>query len=422
MAQPTGLQQTLQLLQQLQTGAQADVDSAIRAQGGAGSRLQQAMSQPVNRRFSNPGQTVGDVFGGENQTGIQNQALMQMGLGLLEGGYEGGAGIGLSRGVQQGMNTLNALRESQKKGRVENAATGYQLAGDQVKSAKDRRDNLMATQGGIAGNIMNPNIPSALRESMALGMMNEDEKADYLASKRAGQLLDMGGGVMGRMNPITGQIEPVTLPGQTRDAFRKEFSEAESTLGRAKAYSEMEAKGQAGIDVAFQEAMTNEIPEIQGYLEELKQLRTSIASGELQRTGFFEGRFMKFVNGKVAAFNAQAVESAVKALSEAKLQPVSDNEFQTIQSSVANVLNEPEANLALLDRQIQKLEESMQRTAKKARYFRENGGTLKNWQMFEFEERMREMEQGSSEAAQRGGAGAVAPPPSEGEVDLSGLM
>lgn len=115
------LEQTLKMLSQ--------------ATQNQGRRVQQAQSQPVNRKLINPGQKAGDVF--MNPTDNQSRALLEMSLQMLQGNRGESPATSMSRGISKGMSLLDQMREGDRTREVNTAKTGYGIAQNKQDSMID---------------------------------------------------------------------------------------------------------------------------------------------------------------------------------------------------------------------------------------------------------------------------------------------
>lgn len=175
--------------------------------------------------------------------------------------------------------------------------------------------------------------------------------------------------------------------------------------------------GEAETNLAFTEAMRTEFPQTADFILATRELLEKVKSGEPE-TGFITGRIAKYIDPDTAELNAASIEQAVKILQSAKLQPVSDKEFETIKSSVVNILAGKEVNTALLERTIAKAERELQMRLRQMEYFRNNGNSLFGWETEEVKLIMEQMNQRSRDASSAGEtvtdeSVTTTPPPSQ---------
>lgn len=377
-------------LAELSAGRTSAMTEAAKRRQAAAGRLSGAAGAPINRKLANPGQRARDVFGGSAQTGNQNRALLEAGLSMMDNSYAGGAGRGMSRGIRDGLSLLDDLREGDRDRNIESRTVDYKSALDDETAA-----GKLPTSSGVGSLLTDKDLPSSLRAAMGTSLMTDDEKQNFQFANRTPQIEALGGGLQGMVTP-SGGIAPILQTGENPNDRRADFSQSEASLGRAVAVEEAMGKGQAGVDLAFQEAMRTEFPQTIDFLYSTRELLEKVKAGETQ-TGLVEGRIAKYIDPETALLNTASIEQAVKVLQSAKLQPVSDKEFATIQSAVANILAGKEVNIALLERALAKAEREIQMRMRQAEYFRKNQ-SLMGWEMEEYQLRMEQLQRQSTTA------------------------
>jgi len=122
--------------------------------------------------------------------------------------------------------------------------------------------------------------PSNVREYQYWASLSPTQQEQYLQVKRATQLIDMGGGLQGRVS--NGQAVPVTSqPGQTPDDVRADYAGAEATLAGQKAQSEQLAKDAGAASTTAFETYQSVISAIPKYDMAIAALNKGANSGKI---------------------------------------------------------------------------------------------------------------------------------------------
>lgn len=138
------------------------------------------------------------------------------------------------------------------------------------------------------------------------------------------------------------------------------------------------AQAQAEQDAQFRTAAAG-LPAMEGALADTIALRDAIRSGEYQKTGFFEGRFMRFNDEETAKLAAKQVMQTLKNLQITNLAPVTEKEIQLIEDLYASVLKNPAANVGALEAAIEMMQGKIAGINQMGQYFVNNGNTLRDF-------------------------------------------
>jgi len=276
----------LKYLQELSQGRTGRMRDSMAKRDAAAGAMRGAMSQPVNRRLANPGQSAGDTFGigpegRQSQTGNQNRALLQTGLAMMGGAPGEKPGAQFSRGIQSGFGLLDELREGDRTRGIETASTDYTMARDSI-----------ADEVSLAKTTADLTAPSSATYGTTERYIDEDGNMYFSSMRR------QGGEETTSWVPISpnapaqpkGRVQPLGNRGMTAQQRIDEASKAEFQ-------KILRADSARNAQAAYQQ-----FGQVRGSLDPINQAIEAIDSGA--QTGPVEDLFPSFRASTVLLENA----------------------------------------------------------------------------------------------------------------------
>ena len=323
------LQQTLALLQ---GGVNRESD-----------KLRQMVNAPVNRQFVNPGQGGMDALLRPDQN--QNRALLAASLELMGHNPTTMPGETMSRGIGKGFELLDSLRAQDR----EQGLSGQALALENATGQRDFAGKMIqATQGSEA--------PANVREYQFFSGLNPEDQKQYLAMKRAGQIVDLGGGGVGYQGP-DGQMR-VLVPPETatgRDANRAgAMTTAEGTAKTSTAQVDEGIAATWGAADAYRmaESMASTAEQ---YLDMLD--KGQIDTGPINAMLY---NWFGVGTEELAAMGADQIDQVLKNLQIVNLAPVTEKELGMVMRLWADIAKQERPNKGLLKRTIERSQNVME--------------------------------------------------------------
>jgi hypothetical protein len=186
---------------------------------------------------------------------------------------------------------------------------------------------------------LNPQMPSETPEQH-----QNRRRAAYNAIVRAGSIIPLGGGGQGTYNPLSGELETVVDPTSAteRDATSAGASQT------AKDWATYDAQFAQSLPAA-QESLTS----LYNFTDQM--LKDFEAGGLDSYSGLIQGRYGPLIDETAAYIDTMSTILTIPALSEAKLQPVSEAELATMKRTFVDFGRDPAANIGALKAQLAKL-------------------------------------------------------------------
>jgi chromosome condensin MukBEF ATPase and DNA-binding subunit MukB len=165
--------------------------------------------------------------------------------------------------------------------------------------------------------------------------------------------------------------------------YRTESLAAEAGATQAgKTRAEVRTKALETNNAEIRNAIGTPYDEATTMLENTRDLRKQIESGQFQKTGVFEGPMAKMMGDPEAArLQAQAIGQALKNLQITNLAPVTEAEIALIQELYAGIGSDPEQNVQILLEAEKMLQQKLDQIDKVATYYANNNDSLEGYGM-----------------------------------------
>jgi len=165
-----------------------------------------------------------------------------------------------------------------------------------------------------------------------------------------------------------------TLPGGR--TISTELNEWQQAYRRGQITSEnrteVQAKNWAAIDTTFKNEMPLQYNTMERQRNVVKQLIADIESGRFSEGGYIEGRWKPMVDREMAYLASANTRQTLENLKIVNLAPVTENEFAKLSEMYASVLRDPEANLGVLQENLDFLNRAMQGMEAQLKWFGQN--------------------------------------------------
>ena len=135
----------------------------------------------------------------------------------------------------------------------------------------------------------------------------------------------------------------------------------------------------AAADQAWETAYGGAYDELTGAAKETLGLIKYIQANPDMDTGMLEGYISPRINEMVAYMDTLSTLLTVPALKEAKLNPVTEQEFQTIKDTFASAMKDPKANIGSLVANYNRMADAIERMQNVQKYYLENNRTTKGY-------------------------------------------
>lgn len=237
------------------------------------------------------------------------------------------------------------------------------VATQQQKQARERsllENNLLRARA--SGTVGGSDAPSSVREFEFFEKLSPAEKKRFLAVKRAQQLENVPGAGLGSFNPLTGGLDPVVTEDQIVSGIGSRSGAAEtgkqdaitaSITEQSRLRAEADRVNKASAELPGLEDKTNRV------ISEGKEIIEQLESGEL-KTGFFRGQ-LPAIKTNEQLFDVFSGEQVLEKISSATFGALSEGEREFLRTTVSSRTKTPEANIEIIKRKIEILQNAERR-------------------------------------------------------------
>jgi hypothetical protein len=195
----------------------------------------------------------------------------------------------------------------------------------------------------------------------------EEQRQVFERMVRADSVVGIGGGGQVARGGLTGSTELLVDP--------EDATQRDAYLAGQKVASQEWAK----IDSSFGQEYSGAVQGMAQVINTTQDLIDMIEQNPNMDTGMFEGLFSPRTDELVSRLDTLSTLMTVPALAEAKLQPVTEQEFESIKSTFASARNDPEANLASLRAQLEWMIPRLLNLRQANQFYQENGRSLRGY-------------------------------------------
>lgn len=204
---------------------------------------------------------------------------------------------------------------------------------------------------------LNPPAPGEPPEAYAVREQNA-----FAALARASSPFDLGGGGTGMVNPLTGRVDTLVSP---EIATRREATLAGATEG---------AKNWGKYDAEFAQVLPGAQESLNNLYNFTEQMLNEFEGKDLSaQSGLIQGRFGPLIDETAGYIDTMSSILTVPALAEAKLAPVTVQEWEAIKSTFVNFKRDPAANIGALKAQLAMLRPKIALAEDQWKYYQANG-------------------------------------------------
>jgi hypothetical protein len=132
-------------------------------------------------------------------------------------------------------------------------------------------------------------------------------------------------------------------------------------------------KSWGAFDAAFEQEAGTAYSSLAGTRDTVAGLYELIEANKDMPTGALIGRISPMYSELVGYMNTLSTILTIPLLAEAKLQPVTEQEFRTMNETIASVMRDPAANIGSLKAQLRHMDSKLRSWEDKMTYYAENG-------------------------------------------------